>query len=134
MSNDVNPNLDTIIAQAVEAKISAAVLQALSGDEVMGRYVTSALQQIVEIPEYPGSYSKKKVPFLDHIIRTAMRNAVNEAVRELLAGETENIKTQVAKALRSHASTIAEQFVAQLTDRTIKNTYGLEVNLRFPNE
>lgn len=132
MSNDVNPNLDTIIAQAVEAKISAAVIQALSGDEVLGRYVTAALQQPVEIND--GSYNKKKVPFLDHVIRTAMRKAVNAAVVELLEGEVENIKTQVAKQLRASSNTIAEQFVAQLADKTIKNAYGLSVTLKFPNE
>lgn len=133
MTADVDSGLNEIISKAIETKIEAAVVAALGSDDLMGRWVTAALQQVIEIPDGTG-YGKKRVPFLTHIIQQTLQKAVNAAVKAHIVNEAEFIQGLVAKEMRRASNDIAAQFVAQLTEKTIKSTYGLEVQLRFPRE
>lgn len=130
-STDQQPegDLNQIIVSAVNARVEAAVVQALAGDEVMGRYVTMALTRQVEVPSRTGSYGKDRVPWLSHIIEQAVRDAAKRAVERYLVDEHEALEDEVRKALRRTAPVIAEKMVGQISERASKG-FGIQVSLR----
>ena len=131
---DPIPDLNATIVHAVQARIQAEVLKALSGDDVFGALVASALQQQVEIPDGT-AYGKKRVPYMEHVIATAVRDSTRLAVEAVIAEDQERIKTLVKKALRSKLDSISEGFVDQLVEST-KSKYGwnIKVDLKFPGD
>lgn len=128
MTTEVEGDLNAVIASAVNARIEAAVAQALSGDEVMGRYVTAALQRQVEVPSRNG-YGKDRVPFLSHVIEQAVRDATKRAVEKYLVEEHDALEAEVRKALRRSAPAIAEKMVGQVAEVASRG-YGIQVSLR----
>lgn len=132
MSNPIDTDLNQAIVSAINAKVEAGVLAALSGDEVLGKYVAAALNQPLET-ENRNSYNKVKTTYLRHTIDQALREAVKAAVAKFIEGEQALIEAEVAKALRKQAATIGAQFVKHLAEQTIGRSYGVSVELRFPN-
>lgn len=128
MSAAVEDDLNSVIASAVNARVEAAVAAALSGDDVMGRYVTAALQRQVEVPSR-GGYGKDRVPFLSHVIESAVRDATKVAVQKFLADEHEVLELEVRKALRRSAPEIAATMVGQVA-KVAGSGYGIQVSLR----
>lgn len=124
----VEGDLNTIIVSAVNARVESAVAAALSGDEVMGRYVTAALQRQVEVPS-PNGYGKDRVPFMSHVIESAVRDAAEAAVRKFIAEQHEVFETEVRKHLRKAAPEFAQKMVGQLVE-TASRAYGIQVSLR----
>jgi hypothetical protein len=132
MSNTpIDGDLNTVITAAISAKVDAAVLAALSGDEVFGRYITAALQQQVEVPDGSG-YNKKRVPFISDLIRRAVQQHVEKAVQALLVEEQEMLTAHIRKALRAQAPQIADQMMNNVVDAASRS-YGVKVELRWPN-
>lgn len=121
-------DLNATIVNAVNARVEAHVLKALSGDEVIGGLVTAALQRQVEVPSSTG-YGKERVPFMSHVIEQAIRNATKTAVEGFIAGEQEMIQNEVRKHLRKAAPEFAEKMVGQLV-KTASSGYGIQVSLR----
>jgi hypothetical protein len=119
--------LDKAIAHAVTARVEAEVVKALSGDQVIGKYVAAALAQPIEVSSR-NSYSKEKVPFLKTILDSAIRQATQDAVRALIAEELPMIQDEVRKALKRSAGTIAETLANSLASAAEK-AYGVSVDL-----
>lgn len=132
VSKPEDSDLNQIITSAVNARVEAAVAQALAGDEVIGRLVTAALQQQIEVPSSSG-YGKDRVVFMTHVVRTAVREATKSAVQKFLAEETETIEAEVRKHLRRAAPEIAANMVGKLTEVASKG-YGIKVSLRTGTE
>lgn len=130
-SEPINQNLDAIITKAIETKIEASVLAALSGDETIGRMVTAALQQKVEINRRDGGYGKETVPFLSHVVHETIRAAAHKAVRAHLETMTEQLAAEVAKQLRKSSAGVAKQMVDQLAERA-SSAYGIKVEIQYP--
>ena len=133
MSNTEPENsIDATITAAVNARVEAEVARALSGDEVLGRYVTAALQQTVEVNT--GDYRKQKVPFLSKVLHDAIQAATKRAVAAWLedADERARLETAVVTALRSSRDEIASNLVDQVVAAADK-PYGVTVELKFPN-
>lgn len=122
--SELEVDLNATIASAINAKVEAGVLAALSGDEVLGRYVTAALNQEVQVGT--SSYDRKRTTFIHKVILDVVKAAVERAARNLLAED------EVRKALRRQAPEIANQLVGNLAERS-KNGYGVRVELQFPN-
>lgn len=129
-ASELDVDINKTIAAAINTKIEAAVMQALSGDEVFGQYIAAALTQPADIGN---GYNSKRTTFLNKVVMEAMQAAVKQAVANFMAEEIAVIEAEVRKAFKSRAADIAKAFVDQLTDRTIKTTYGIEVGLRFPS-
>lgn len=123
---DTESNLDAIIANAVEAKIETAVATALAGDEMMGRYVTAALQQQVSATN--DRYDREKTTFLNKVIADAVRAATKKAVEKYLIEEVELLETHVRKELKKATNTIAAELVKALSE-TAEKAYGVSVKL-----
>lgn len=130
--NEIDDSLDAIITKGVEAKIDAAVMQALSGDEVFANYVTAALSQKVEI-KTNNSYRTREVSFLHHTVTKAIQNAVQDAVVEALAEDTLRIQEVVRKKVKASSDHIAEQFARNLADKA-GNAYGFRLEMKWPGE
>ena len=128
MSN-IEADLNTTIASAVNARIEAEVFAALAGDETIGRYVTAALRRPVEVPARTG-YGKDKVPFLSHVLESSFRDATKAAVARVLEEEQPKIEEEVRKALRRNVASIATELASSLT-AAAQNTYGVKIDLQL---
>lgn len=132
MSNDPTLDLNATITAAVNARIEAEMMKALSGDATIGSFVTAALQQQVEVPKKVG-YGTERVPFLRHVLCEAIRKATEDASRRLVEEEMGSIEDAVRKALRRDVGRIAETMSKSLADAAAR-AYGFNVtvDLRMP--
>lgn len=122
----IETDLNATITGAVNARIEAEVLKALSGDEVIGQFVAAALRQEVEVRT--NSYDRKKVTFLTKVLHDAIRDATQSAVRRTIAEELPTIEDEVRKALKRETRRIAETLANSLADAADK-AYGVNVEL-----
>lgn len=125
---ELNDDLNSVITSAVNARVEAAVASALAGDEVIGRYVTAALQRPVEVPSSNG-YGKDRKPFLSHVIEQAVRDATKVAVQKFITEEAQTFEDEVRKHVRRAAPDMAAQMVGALV-QTASKGYGIQVSLR----
>lgn len=128
MSN-IETDLNATIASAVNARIEAEVMAALSGDEIIGRFVTAALQQKVGEERY----GRKQKTFLAAALQEAIKNATKAALGRLIEEERPLIEEEIRKALRRNVKTMADAIVGNLADQASK-AYGVSVELRIPGE
>lgn len=126
--SELNEDLNSVITSAVNARVEAAVASALAGDEVIGRYVTAALQRPVEVPSTTG-YGKDRKPFLSHVIEQAVRDATKVAVQKFITEEAQTFEDEVRKHVRRAAPDFAAQMVGALV-QTASTGYGIQVSLR----
>ena len=125
----IEGDINQIIASAVNARVEAQVLAALSGDEVIGKLVTAALTEQVSATN--DRYDSKKVPYLTKIVRDAIKEATAAALRRLIEEEMPVIEEEIRKALRRDIKGIAGQLAGQLTKEATR-AYGVTVELKFP--
>lgn len=107
---DPTPDLNDVIASAVSARVEAQVLAALSDSDTFNVMVMAALQQPVEIPDGT-SYGKKRVPYLNNVLQTAIRERTKAVVAESVEEHAEAIKVEVRKALRKSIGVMADSLV-----------------------
>jgi len=116
--SELTGKLDETIAAAVQAQISAQVLEALSGGQLFQKYVTAVLQSVVEVPDPKGGYGRTvKVTFVDNAIAGVIKKAVQEAVQNAVAEERERIQEEVRLAVKRRAA----DFAVVLTDELLKS-------------
>lgn len=127
--SETENDLNATIAAAVNARVSAQVAAALSGDEVIGAYVTSALTRTVTVKE---GYRDKQVKWIDHAVAQAIQSATKDVIAEVLAAEMDQIRTAVRDAVQSQVGRIADDFATNLTEKTAKDYYRINVGLHFP--
>lgn len=132
MSAPIENDLNQVIANAVTARIEAQVAAALSGDEVIGKYVAAALNQPMEVND-PGTYRTRKTTFLRETIDTALRDAAKNAVRQAIAEEREAIERAVRTELRDRVDALAVQLVGSAV-AAVENPYGVRVELTYPRK
>lgn len=125
--------LDETIAAAVKTRVETEVVRALSGDEVIGRYVAAALAQPVE--SKGSSYRTVTEPFMSHILRKAIQEAAKAAAQALILEEMPAIQEEIRKALRRRAGQLAEALATSLVERS-KQSYGLAIDiaLKMPGD
>lgn len=125
MTADPAPDLNQIIVSAVNARIEAEVTKALSGDDVIGKLVTAALQQPVNTDSFRRDKTKT---FLAVVLEKAIQEATKKAVTAVLAEEVESIEAAVRVALMTNVQGLAHQLVEGLSERA-KQAYGVDVKI-----
>lgn len=125
---DLNNDLNAVIANAVNARIEAQVAEALAGDEMIGKYVSAALMQEIEVGV---SYNKRKTTFLKNTLDEAIRAATKEAVMRVLAEETDAIEVAVRRELKASVTAIAAQLVGSVS-KAVETPYGISIDLKYP--
>src|SRR5690606_27963440 len=109
---DLEKDLNTTIAAAVNARVEAAVMAALSGDELIGRYVSAALTE----PVAQDTYGRKPTKtYLTTVVTEAIQEATTAAVKELVEAERPKIVEEVKKALRRNLPEVADRLVDGLS-------------------
>lgn len=126
----IEGDLNATIASAVTARVEAEVMRALSGDEVISKYVTAALMEPVKTDNYNRKLDK---PFLTHILKEAIQKATKETLARLLVEEQPLIEAEIRKALRKNVGTMAES-IAQGLAKVGGSGYGVTVQLNLPKE
>ncbi|MGW5514646.1 hypothetical protein [Nocardia africana] len=129
MTTPVSGDLNQVIVSAVQARIEAEVAAALSGDEVIGKYVAAALNQPIEVGR--DSYNRRRTTYLRETIDTAVREATKAAVTQVIAEEREAIERAVRAELRDRVDGLAVQLVNSAVE-SVEKPYGLSVQLEYP--
>ncbi len=126
MSN-IEQDLNTTIAAAVNARVEAQVFAALSGDEVIGRFISAALN---EIQPQRDRYSTREKPqtFMARTLEVAIQKATKAAVERFIEEEVASIEDEVRKALRRDLKRIAETLTGSLVEAAHK-AYGVKVDM-----
>lgn len=122
----VELDLNQTITSAVNARIEAQVLAAMSGDEVLGQMVASALNQPVKVTK--DSFSRDTEPYVTHLLRQVIQDATHLAVTRLVAEERDMIEEEIRKALRRDVKRISESLTNSLVDAADRG-YGIKVDL-----
>jgi hypothetical protein len=129
VTTPVSGDLNQVIVSAVQARIEAEVAAALSGDEVIGKYVAAALNQPIEVGR--DSYNRRRTTYLRETIDTAVREATKAAVTQVIAEEREAIERAVRAELRDRVDGLAVQLVNSAVE-SVEKPYGLSVQLEYP--
>lgn len=120
---DPTPDLNDVIAGAVNARVEAQVLAALSDSDTFNALVIAALQQTVEVSDGT-SYGKKHIPYLRHTLEKTIQTRTKELIAEAIEEHADAIKTEVRKALRKSVGVLADSLV----DGFVANASG-----RYPS-
>ena len=122
-------DLDKTITSAVEARVEAEVLRALSTGDFVGRMVTAALQQPMKDPR--DSYSREGPKAWIHwLLRDTIQSAAKSAVARLVEEANAQIEGEVRKALRRNLGSIAEALTQNITESS-RNGYGVKVDIQL---
>lgn len=129
----LSTDLDAAITNAVTARVEAEMLKAFSGDEVIAGFVTAALMQEVEVQDR-NSYSKKRVPYLHHVLSQTIQEIVKASVQRLILEEMPMLEDEIRRAIRRNAGDISSALANTLTDAAERG-YGIHVDvaLKVPN-
>lgn len=126
----IEGDINQIIASAVNARVEAQVLAALSGDEVIGKLVTAALTE--QVPATNDRYDSKKTTYLNRVLRDAIKEATADALRRVIAEELPMIEEEIRKVLRRNVKQIAEGLANQLGEKAA-SAYGVRVEMMYPD-
>lgn len=121
MSN-IESDLNQTIASAVNARIEAQVLEALTSNDLVREHVANALNTQVE----DGRYGPK-IPFVTKIVRDAIQERTKEVVSEEIAATADVIKAEVRTALSKSVGVIADSLVDGFVDRAAGQYPSIEV-------
>jgi hypothetical protein len=128
---DLTSDLNQTITAAVQARVEAAVMEALSGDEVVGQFVTAALTQKVKEDHYQSH--RDQPTFLAHTLKKAIQGMTQEAVQAVIEEERPAILREVRKALKGKHEEIAQNLVGGMVD-SASSPYRLKVDLTWPKD
>jgi len=133
-TNQPEADINEIISSAVNARVEAAVLEAMSGDQVMGRYVTAALSAPVKNEDrYGRSRTAKPETFLHHTVRSSIQKATTDAVKRVLAESEAELEDLVRKAIKAQAGDLAKKISQAMCDQASRG-YGIQVQVSIPGE
>lgn len=130
MSINLGPDLDATISAAVTARVEAAVLEALSGDQFIGQMVGKALSQEIEVG---GTYGRKKTTFMQETLRSTIQECVKVATAEVIAERKDEIKDAVRAAIAGKIEVIATAMADNIVEKA-SSPYGIRVEMQWPSE
>ena len=114
--NDINQ----IISAAVNARVEAAVLEAMTSSNTMATFVQAALTR--KVPS--SGYSRDEKPLLTHLLQTTIEEQTKAVVAEEISKNKEVIRAEVQKALSKSIGVITDSLV----DGFVANAEG-----RYPS-
>lgn len=127
---DIEADLNQTITAAVNARVEAEMMRALSGDETIGKFVLAALRQPVKKnpnAQY-GNESRETETYLTQVLRKAIQASAKSAVEKFVNDEIGTIEDEVRKALRRDVRSIAETLTKSLVD-SAATSYGVNVKV-----
>lgn len=100
-----------IITPIIEAQITAAVAQAMSGRaDVLHQAVNMVLTTKVDSEGKPSNYSGTK-PWIDWVVGDAVRKAATAAIQQFVGQHAEQIKQALIKELQKKNSPLLKSLI-----------------------
>ena len=127
--SDVNLSISQEVVQPIiEAKIHAAVCEALSGSQqIVSDVVTRVLNTTVNSDGKPSTY-RSDIPYIQWLCTKAIRNAATEAVRRYVDSANERLVVEIEKAMQKRSKAFAVNLVQSLIEST-KSSWRLKVDV-----
>ena len=125
MANSMESDLGKIVEHGVSARIEAEVLAALSGSDLMARFVTAALNEKVEGRNYGD-----KETLLNKLLRKSIQEQTKEVVSEEIARLEPVIREHVREALAKSIDVITDSLVSGFVASANGRYPSIEVNFR----
>lgn len=96
---------DELIRPVIEAKIQAAIIEALSDEKgLIERVVTSALTEKVKTSD---SYSSERIPWIEKLCREIVQDSAKEAIRQWAESKKEAITAEFLRQLSTQRTSKA---------------------------
>jgi len=103
-----------IIQPIIEAKVAAAVTEALGGyDRLIETAVSQVLNQKVDERGQPSNYSHS-VPWFKYVMRDCVQKAARTAIEDYFKDHAELIKKAIATELGKKNSPLVKQLISTL--------------------
>lgn len=122
-----------LIKPAIEAKVNAAVIEALGKmDHLIIRVVEQIMTAKVDSEGKHNSYdSCNKTPWLTWAVEDATRSAIKKAIQDHVSVNQEAIKAAIEAEMRKSKSPLVQSFVAAMAKgmaETMSNEYRINVS------
>jgi len=105
-----------VIEPIIEAKVQAAVLDALGGHEaILSKAVVRVLNTKVGSDGEPDRYGNAKETWLSWMLTGCLRNAVKSAIETAMANNEKAIRAQLVTELQKKNSPLIRQLVNAMT-------------------
>jgi len=127
--SDVNLSISKeIIQPIIDAKVSAAVCEALSGSKnIISDVVSKILTMKVDSSGKASSYSSD-IPFIQWLCNNAIHEAAKTAVKEYIGKSKEGLAIEIQKTLVKNQKIIALNLVNSFIENT-QSDYRMNVNI-----
>ena len=121
-----------LIEPIVRAQLQASIISSLGrSEQLVAEVVSSILSTQVDSEGKRTSYNGK--PLITWMAEKAVREAALEAMKEWFASNREVLKKQVQEALKKNSKAMAEKFVMQMCDESMKS-YRANVEVKFDKQ
>lgn len=121
-----------IVKPIVEAKVNAAIIEALNGHEqLIEAAVARVLSTKVDSKGNPDTYGySSSITFMQWLCKDAITAAAREAIREWITQNRQKMVDEFLKQIRKKDSMFAKAFVDGLGKAVVSN-YRLAVDVGF---
>lgn len=117
---DPKDDINQIITSAVQARVEAAVVEALASDGTIRAYVAAALNRQVDT----SGYGREKKSLLSHLLQNTVEEMTKRVVAEEIKSHEDVIRAEVRAALEKSIGVISDSLV----DGFVSNAAG-----RYPS-
>lgn len=125
MSN-LNDDINSTITSAVNSRVEAAVLEAVSSGDTMKSFVHAALNTKVST----SGYSREEKPLITHLVQTTVQEQAKQVVAEEIGKAEAQIREEVRKALQESIGVISDSLVDGFVTHARGRYPSIEVNFR----
>ena len=123
MSADPQNNIETIVAEAVKAKVGVMVIDALGEP---GALVKQIVHEALTLSVQDRDYPYKKEPVIHKLVRKAILEEAEVVMKEWIAEQRPAIRKELAKRVQADRNSIAEALIDSLT-KAAGDRYALHV-------
>ena len=125
---DKDNNIETIVAEAVKAKVGTMILDALGEP---GELVRQIVHEALTMPVQTDRYNSRREPRIHAIVREAVVDEAKNAMKAWVDEQRPAIRVELAKRIQADRSNIAEALVDSLA-KTAGSHYQMRVVFTDP--
>lgn len=102
----INDDINSVVASAVNARVEAAVFEAMTSDDTIRAYVSAALNEKVE-----DRYNYRKDTYINTILKDTIKKITKDVVAEEIVVAEDLIRREVKDALDRSIGVITDSLV-----------------------
>lgn len=121
-----NDDINNIITTAVQARVEAAVMEAMSSEGALRAIVSAALNEQVAT----GNGYGPKMPLLTALVQGTVKEQAKQVVAEEIKDMEGEIREEVRKALKKSVGVVADSLVDGFVSSAEGRYPSIEVNFR----